>query len=246
VEEHLGDPMPLDVPLKDSFGNPVTLSDFVDGQHPVVLSLVYFRCPMLCSLILSGLTRTMKDLSLDLGKDYRAVTVSFDPADTPADALFKQKGYLGALGKPEASRDWAFLTGGQGAIDRITRAAGFSYTYDRLTGQFAHPAVVLILTPRGRISRYLYEVSFEPRQLKLGLVEAAAGTIGSTLDRVILTCFHYDPASRRYGPWLFGFLRIGGGLVFAALGLLVGLLIRSERRARAAPSPTLAAGGPRP
>ncbi len=229
VVEHLGERVPLDVHFVDQNGKSVELGDYLKQGKPVLLSLVYFRCPMLCSLILSGITKVMRDMDLHLGQDYGAVTVSFDPADNPATATTKQTNYLQALGKPGAAADWPYLTGSKDQIERLTQALGFQYTYDEQTQQFAHPAVVFILSPDGRISRYLYDFNFEPRQLKLALVEAAAGKAGSTVDRVLLQCYRYDPASRKYHFFVTRFMQTGGAIVLLSLAGLIGWLIYRYR-----------------
>jgi protein SCO1/2 len=228
VTEHLGAQLPLDLAFVDETGKATTLGEAMSTAKghgkPVILSLVYYKCPMLCSLLLSGVTKVMRDMDLKLGEDYEAVTVSFDPADTFAGAKTKQTNYLQSLGHPEATGAWKFLTGKPESIKKLTDDVGFKYYYDEQNQQFAHAAAIFILTPDGRISRYLYDVSFEPKQLKLALVEASAGTVGSTVDKVLLQCYKYDPASRKYHLYVFGFLRTGGLLVLIALSALIGYL----------------------
>jgi len=223
IEEHLGEKLPLDTSFVDQNGKPVKLADYFHGK-PVVLSLVYFRCPMLCSLILSGQAKVMRELGLTLGQDYEAVTVSFDPHDTPKDAEAKQHNYLQALGRPDATAHWSFLTGQPDAIQPLTQALGFKYYFDESIQQFAHPAAIFIITPEGKISRYLYQLSFEPKQLKLGLVEAGQGKAGTTLDRSLLTCYRYDTATKKYQFYVWGFIRGMASLAFVALAAFLGRL----------------------
>ncbi len=231
ITEHLGDRLPLDLEFNDEQGHRVKLGDSFKNGKPVVLSLVYFRCPMLCSLVLSGVTKVMHDLDLKLGQDFNAVTVSFDWRDTPAGAKTKQENYLQALNMPGAGEAWHFLTTpDKESIRKLTEAVGFKYFFDEQSGEFAHAAVVFIITPDGRISRYLYDFSFQPKQMKLALIEASAGTVGATIDRVLLQCYRYDPASRKYHFYVFGFLRAGGLLTLLCLAGLIGYLLKHDSR----------------
>jgi protein SCO1/2 len=234
VVEKLGDQVPLDLTFTDSSGQPLALSKILAGDKPVVMSLVYYNCPMLCGLVLTGMTRSMRESGLTLGKDFRALTVSFDPHDTPADSLSRQRGYLESLGHPDDRAQWPFLVGQPAAIKALTQSVGFNYSYDAPTKQFAHPAVLLVLTPQGKVSRYLYGVEYPSRDLRLALVEAGSGKVGTSVDRFLLTCYRYDAASRRYQPYVFGFIRIGGMLVFLSLAVLLGVLWRQERKRRTA------------
>jgi protein SCO1 len=228
VLERLGDRVPEDVRFVDSAGRPFQLADALHHGQPVILTLVYFRCPGLCSLVLSGLTRSLRGVDLKLGQGYQAVTVSIDPRETPRAAEEAKRGHLQALGVDPESPAWIYGTGTEAEIQRLARAVGFQYTYDEPTQQYAHPAVIFVLSPEGKISRYLYGIDFPPRDLTLALVEASRGRVGTTLDRVLLTCFRYDPASRRYEPYVLGFVRIGGSLAFLALATLLAVLWRQE------------------
>jgi protein SCO1/2 len=223
VVERLGEPVPGALEFRDARGNRLQLRDALAGGKPVVLTLVYFRCPMLCSLVLNGLWP---------GTDYRAITVSFDPGEGPERALRHQEALLRALGEGHPS-DWHFLTGAEPQLRALADSVGFKYRWDESNKQFAHPAAVFVLTPEGKLSRYLYGVEFKPRDLRLALVEAASGRVGTALDRVLLTCFRWDPASRRYA-FLFGALRAGAMLVFLALATLLFFLWRRELRGGAA------------
>ncbi len=234
VEERLGEAVPPDLAFTDASGAPVRLSRYLDGRRPVVLGLVYYQCPMLCSLVTAGVGRAMRQSGLELGRDFRAVTVSFDPSEKPALAAERQRGYLMALGRPDATADWAFLTGEEGPIRALARSVGFHYRYDQATRQWAHPAVVVVLSPDGRVSRYLYGIDFPARSLRLALVEAARGKVGTSLDRLLLTCYRYDPTGRRYVPYALGLVRLGGLVVLAGLGGLLATLWRREAARRRA------------
>jgi protein SCO1/2 len=231
VTEHLGRRLPLDLDFIDAAQRPVRLGSLFGDGKPVVLVLAYFECPMLCGLVLRGTAETLRVLDWRLGREYRAVTVSFDPRDGWQDAGRKQANALAAAGAPsDDGGSWPFLTDSAGSARALADALGFGYRWDGKTQQFAHPAVIFVLTPDGRISRYLYGVEYAPRQLKLALLEASAGRTGSFLDRVIMACYHWDPATRRYGVFVAGFLRVGAGLVLATLTALIVYLVRLERR----------------
>jgi protein SCO1 len=225
VVERLGEPIPAALRFYDAFRNDVALSEFLDGKKPVVVSLVYFNCPMLCSLVMKGLVKGLNETGLQLGKDYRGITVSFDPKDTPRVAAEAQRGYLAALRSRGGAhaQDWPFLTGGEANARALAEALGFKYRYDGPTAQFAHPAVVFVLTPEGRISRYLYGVEFPGRDLRLSLVEASGGRVGTSFDRVLLKCFRYDPGTGRYRLYAVNFVR--GGAFASFLALVVGLAV---------------------
>jgi protein SCO1/2 len=240
IVEQLGSPVPLDVPLVDASGHRVRLRDVVSGTRPIVLTLVYYRCPMLCNVVLGALVRGLRqlaDLGLALGDRYEAVTVSFDPRETSADAAERQHGFLQSLGYPERAGAWHFLTGAEPDLRALAGSVGFRYRFDPSTGQYAHAAAIFVLTPQGRVSRYLYGVEFPARQLQLSLVEASAGRAGTSFERVLLSCYRWDPARRRYGLYVMGFVRLGSVLCAA---LLFGLLGRywwreaAHRRARRA------------
>ena len=233
VIEHLGEKVPLDLPFFDGNGKQAHLSTFLRGDLPVVVNLAYHRCPMLCDLVTNGLLQAARNANLQLGKDYRALTISFDPNERGADMAEKERGYVQALGKPVNEGDWTFLRGNPSSIKPLTEALGFRYRYDAQTGQFAHPAVLFVLTPEGKVSRYLYGVQFSQRDFGLALAEAAKGKSGISLERLLLTCYQYDPASRKYGFFVSGFLRTGGIVVLAAVSIFLGRAWRRERRGSA-------------
>lgn len=233
VEEHLGDLAPLEAQFTDASGKPVRLRDVLPRTRPVLLTLVYYNCPLLCNLVINEQIRTMRELGLELGKDYEAVTVSIDPKDTPAQSYERRRKHLQSMGLPETA-PWHFLTGTEENIRQLADTVGFKYTYDTGTQQYVHPAVLMVLTPEGAISRYLYGTSFPAKDMKLALLEAAGGRVGTSFDRIVLTCFKYDTATRRYGFYIFGFLRIGALMVFGALATMLAYYWRRELKKGAA------------
>jgi protein SCO1/2 len=228
VEERLNESIPADLSFTDSTGKRVQLKELLTAEKPVLLTLVYYRCPMLCNLVLSGMARAMKDTGLALGEDYRVITVSIDPSETPQLAAEKKRGYLQAINRPGDDPNWAFLVGGEQEIKALAQSVGFRYTYDDSIKQYAHSAVSFVLTPEGKISRYLYGVDYPARDVRLSMVEASRGRVGTSFDRVMLTCYRYDPATRRYGPYVRGFIRLGGLAIFTALSMLLAVLWRRE------------------
>jgi protein SCO1/2 len=233
--------VPLDLEFRDEHDRAVRLSECVNGK-PAVLVLAYFRCPMLCTEVLNGLVRAMLDLPFDAGKEFSVITVSFDPREKPPLAAAKKKTYLERYGRPGAGEGWHFLTGAEASIRRLTRAVGFRYTYDPRNDQFAHASGILVLTPAGRVSRYSYDVRYSARDLRLGLVEASEGKIGSPVDKVLLYCFHYDPIEGKYGPVVMNFVRCGGVLTLVGIGTLLTVLLRQERRKARRKAESAAAG----
>ncbi|WP_434383355.1 SCO family protein [Melittangium boletus] len=233
VLEHLGELVALEARFTDSSGKPVALRDVLPRTRPVLLTLVYYNCPLLCNLVINEQIRTMRELGLKLGEDYEAVTVSIDPQDTPAQSLERRRKHLQSMGLPETA-PWHFLTGTEDNIQRLADSVGFKFAYDTTSKQYVHPAVVNVITPEGSISRYLYGTSFRPQDMKLALVEAAGGRVGTSFDRIVLTCFKYDTATRRYGFYIFGFLRIGALMIFGALASMLAYYWRRELKKGAA------------
>ncbi|HEX8826036.1 MAG TPA: SCO family protein [Archangium sp.] len=233
VEEHLGELVALEARFTDAFGKPVRLRDVLPRTKPVLLTLVYYNCPLLCNLVINEQIRNMRELGLELGKDYEAVTVSIDPKDTPAQSLERRRRHLQSMGQPETA-PWHFLTGTEEHIRQVADTVGFKYAYDADTKQYVHPAVVHVLTPEGSISRYLYGTSFRVQDMKMALVEAAGGRVGTSFDRIVLTCFKYDTATRRYGFYVFGFLRLGALMIFSALATMLAYYWRRELKKGAA------------
>ncbi len=229
-EQRLNEQVPLDLVFKDEGGRSVTLAEYFHGK-PVVLVLAYFRCPMLCTEVLNGMVRAMLDIPYDAGKEYEVLTVSFDARETPPLATAKKKTYVERYGRPGGAAGWHFLTGQEDAIKKLADAVGFHFTYDPRHDQFAHPSGIIVITPQGKVSRYLYGIDYSPRDLKLALMEASHNKIGSRLERAVLFfCFHYDPEDGRYGPIIMNFVRAGGVLTMLALGTFVFVMWRQERR----------------
>jgi protein SCO1/2 len=237
IDQRLNEQLPLDLPLKDEAGRDVRLGNYF-GRRPVILALVYYNCPMLCTQVLNGLVGALNVMSLDAGSDFEVVAVSFDARETASMAAAKKDAYLGRYKRPNASAGWHFLTGDAAAIARLTGAAGFRFRYDKERDQFAHASAIMVATPAGLLSRYFYGIEYAPRDLRLGIVEASAGRVGTPVDQVLLYCFHYDPASGKYGPVIVNIIRLGGLATLAILA--VSLVVMSRRRARA-----LAAGAAR-
>jgi protein SCO1/2 len=235
-DQNLGRTIPLDVVLRDETGKQVRLGDFV-STRPVILTLVYYRCPLLCGQELNGLARSLKPLALNPGTNFDLVTLSIDPSETPELAAAKKAAYLEKYGRPGAARGWHFLTGEASSIGQVARAAGFRYVYNPRTKLFAHAAGLVILTPRGQIARYLYGIDYSPKDLQFTLIEASAGRVGSPISRVLLFCYDYDAATGKYTLAILRLIRILGTATALALAAVVVTLIRRERRgALAAPA----------
>jgi protein SCO1 len=235
-DQNLGVQVPLDLAFRDETGRGVHLSQYFNGR-PVVLALVYYECPMLCTQALNGLVKALKVLALEPGRDYNVVTVSFNPRETPAQAAEKKDHYLQLLKRPGASDGWHFLTGDETAIRLLTDTVGFHYVYDEVTKQYAHPTGMVVLTPEGKTSKYVYGIDYGPRDLRLALVEASDHKVGTPVDRLLLYCYHYDPTTGRYGLVLMNVLRIAGALtVMCIVGFIVIMRRREKRMAGAAPA----------
>jgi protein SCO1/2 len=234
ITQRMNQQIPADLVFHDQTGKTVRLGDYF-GQKPMVLSLVYFNCPSLCTEVLNGELRALQGISLKLGKDYNAVSVSFDPHDGPLDAQEKTRVYNGLYGSRSVPGDWHFLTGDQASIQSLTQAVGFGYSYDAPSGQFAHATAIMILTPAGRVSRYFYGVQYPSREVRLGLVEASEGKIGSPTDAVLLYCFHYDPTTGKYGLIVSNVIRIAGVATVLLLAGFLFLMFRWEKYSLAVP-----------
>ena len=227
IDQRLDAQVPLDLAFRDEGGRAVHLRDFF-GKRPVLLALVYYDCPMLCTQVLNGLTSAVNVLSFDAGREFDVVTVSFDPREKPADASAKKTAYLSRYKHPGAEAGWHFLTGDAPSIDALTAALGFRYRYDAERGVFAHASALFVLTPAGRISRLFFGIEYAPRDLRLGLIEAAGNRIGTPVDQVLLFCFHYDPKSGKYGAVVMNIVRLGGAVTVAALAASIWFFARRE------------------
>jgi protein SCO1/2 len=232
VTEHLGQNLPLDLAFKDSTGRDVKLRDYFDGKHPVIITLNYSNCPMLCSLELSGLAKGMKELEWSAGKEFRVVTVSLDPTETKELGAKTRARYLGLYGRPGAESGWAFLRGSEDNVRTLAKAIGFSYNYDPEKKQYYHPAVIALGTPKGMIARYLYGIVFHPQTLRLALVESSQGKIGTTIDKILLYCCAYDAKEGNYSLVASKVMSLGGALTVIVLGSFLGSLWLYERRKR--------------
>jgi len=231
VDEHLGGQLPLDLRFRDENGAEVTLGSIFQGNRPIVLSLNYSDCPMLCTLVLNGLVDGLKEMAWVPGQQFEIVSVSIDPLETPQRARLTKQRYVRSYGRPETAAGWHFLTGNQENIKKLADAAGFRYKYVEKDKQYAHAAVIMICTPQGRMSRYLYGVQFPEQTLRLSLVEAGEGKVGSTLDKVLLFCFHYDAEAGRYGPVARNIMKLGAGMTCGVLVLaLLPFWLRRRRR----------------
>jgi protein SCO1/2 len=237
LEQRLHEDIPLDLAFVDETGKPVHLREYFGGK-PVILTLAYYDCPNLCTLVLNGLLKALRALSLTVGTHFNVLTVSINPADTPTLAAAKQAQYTRGYGRAkaanaDATHGWHFLTGEPEAIQRLTQAVGFRYTYDETQGEFVHATGMMVLTPQGQLSRYFYGVEYAPRDVQFGLMEAAAHKIGSPIDRLLLLCYHYDPQSGTYSLAIVRVLRVAGVVTVVALGTCMGVLLHRERRKRA-------------
>jgi len=230
VDQKLNQSVPLKLTFRDEHGKPVELTQYF-GQKPVILSLVYYNCPMLCTQVLNGLESSLKLIPMDIGKQFDVLTVSIDPTERPVLAEAKQALYTGLYGRPNAAQGWHFLTGDEQQIRQLANAVGFRYAYDPGSKQFAHASAIMVLTPEGKISRYFYGIQFPSRDLRLGLVEASAGKIGTPVDQVLLFCYHYDPSTGKYGLLISRLIQAAGAVTVLAIGGLILVLYRKERYA---------------
>jgi protein SCO1/2 len=225
IEQHLDEQVPPNLTFRDETGRAVRLGDYF-GKRPMILNLVYYQCPMLCGEVLSGLESALRVLKFDVGKEFDVLTVSFDPHETSEMASAKKAEYLKRYGRSGAAAGWHFLTGPQESIDALTTAAGFQYQYDARTGQFAHATALMVLTPEGKIAQYFYGVEYAPKDLRLALVQASENKIGTVVDQVLLYCYHYDPATGKYGAIISRVLQISAAATILVLSILIAVLFR--------------------
>ena len=228
IDQRIGGQVPLDLPFTDDSGREVRLGEYF-GKRPVILALVYYECPMLCTQVLNGLVTALGVMNFEPGREFEVVAVSFNPREGPGLASQKKANYLERYGRPNTAEGWHFLTGTEDSIAQLTKAVGFRYEYDTEVGQFAHGAAIEVLTPRGKIARYFYGIEYSARDLRLGLIEAAEERLGSAIDDVLLLCLHYDPSTGKYGATVLGMVRLGGiATVLAFLGFMA-VSLRRER-----------------
>jgi protein SCO1/2 len=225
IEQHVDEQVPPNLTFRDETGRAVRLGDYF-GKRPMILNLVYYQCPMLCGEVLSGLESALRVLKFDVGKEFDVLTVSFDPHETSEMASAKKAEYLKRYGRSGAAAGWHFLTGPQESIDALTTAAGFQYQYDARTGQFAHATALMVLTPEGKIAQYFYGVEYAPKDLRLALVQASENKIGTVVDQVLLYCYHYDPATGKYGAIISRVLQISAAATILVLSILIAVLFR--------------------
>ena len=229
IAQKLDTRIPLDLQFRDENGKVVRLEKYFNNGRPVLLNFVYFRCPMLCPMVLEGTTTALTHLKFDIGKEFDVITVSIDPRDKAADAARLKEKYIRHYGRLDSARGWHFLTAHDSAIKKLADTVGFQYAYDSRTDQFAHGAALLVLTPDGRTSRYFYGFEFKPRDLRLAIVEASEGKVGNVTDQLLLLCFHYDPVTGKYSRNAMMFARAGGVATLIALGGFIGVMFRKER-----------------
>jgi protein SCO1/2 len=235
-DQRLDQTVPGDITLRDEAGREVRLRDYY-GRRPLVIALVYYECPMLCTMTLNGLVSAMNAIPFDAGREYDVVTVSFEPRETPELAAAKKAAYLKRYARPGGEAGWHFLTGEPADLARLTSALGFRYAWDEERRQYAHPSGVVVLTPDGRIARYLFGIEYAPKDLRFALVEASEGRVGGLVDQAVLYCYQYDPMTGRYGAAIMRILRVAALLTLGALGTFIFVMWRRERAARRDPAP---------
>ena len=229
IDQKMGARIPLDLKFADELGRPVTIGRYLG--KPIILALVYYTCPSLCNTVLRGLARSLQGMSLIAGRDFEVVAVSFDPRENYSAAGTKKESVLREFGDTNSDSGWHFLTGSEGASKQLASSVGFRYAYDAGTNQYVHPGCIMILTPEGRVTRYFYGITYQPRDIKLGLVEATDGRIGTPMDQVLLYCFHYDPANGKYGLVIMNVLRAGALATLGALAAFLWITLRQDRYA---------------
>jgi protein SCO1/2 len=230
IDQRLNEQVPLNLQFRNETGKTVALGDYF-GKKPVILSLVYFDCPMLCTMAENGLLHSLQEVKFSVGNQFDVLTVSFDPHDSPELAAAKKAVYVGLYGRKGAERGWHFLTGDEASIEQLTRAVGFRYRYDAAAKQYVHATGIMVLTPRGKIARYFYGIYYPSRDLRLGLVEASANKIGSPVDEVLLFCCRYDPATGKYGVMISRIIQVSGLMTVLSIAGLILALSRNRQPA---------------
>lgn len=232
IDQKLGEQLPLDTELKDEDGKTVKLGAYFNTGRPVILAFVYYECPMLCNQVLNGLTGSLKGMSFDAGKEFDVVAISFDARENDKVdlAMNKKASYMERYGRPGTENGWHFLTGTEEAIEKVTSAAGFSYKWDEKSSQFAHAAGVMIVTPDGRLSRYFYGIDYSPKDIKFGIIDSAESKVGSASEKLLLYCYHYDPATGKYGFAILRVMRLGGIATVIGLGAMIFVFWRKNKK----------------
>lgn len=232
IEQKLGEQLPLETEFRDENGEIVKLGKYFGSGRPVVVAFVYYECPMLCNQVLNGLTGSLKGINFDAGKEFDVVAISFDARefDKPDLAKNKKAGYMERYGRPGTEKGWHFLTGTEGSIRSVTSAAGFGFEWDEKSDQFAHAAAIMVTTPEGKLSRYLYGIDYSPKDLKFGIMESAESKVGSPADQLMLYCFHYDPSTGKYGLAVLNIVRVGGIATLMGLGAMGLVFWRRNKR----------------
>lgn len=231
IDQKLGNQIPLDAKFRDETGKEVTLADYA-GDKPIILSLVYYGCPLLCTQVLNGLTRSLRALTMSPGDDFKVVTLSFDPRETPQLAMEKKANYLKEYRHPKAEENWHWLTGSEDQIKAVTDAVGFRYVWDEKFQQYAHGSAVFLISPDGKVSRYFYGIEYSPKDMRLGLSEASEGRVGSLADQVLLFCFHYDPSVGKYTLTVLRLIQVGGVITLSLVLSFLFVMFRREFKAR--------------
>lgn len=232
IEQRLNQQVPLDLEFRDEMGHPVRLGEYFHAGKPVVLSLVYFRCRLLCNQVLSSLAGALRYVKFDAGKQFEVLTVSFDPAETPAMAEAAKKQYLPIYGHAGGENGWHFLTGNEASIRALSEAVGFHYYHDPGSNQFAHATGIMLLTPQGRISQYYYGAKYFPSDLRLGLIQSSRNRIGTIADQIVLYCYHYDPRIGRYGAMVTRLIQVSGAATLLIFGSILLFLFYSDPNRR--------------
>lgn len=236
-DQHLGDQLPMGATFRDEMGREVKLGDFF-GEKPVILTFVYYDCPMLCTLILNGLAKALAVLTFDPGREYEVVAISINPNETPLQAADAESKTVKRFGRAETAPGWHFLVGDQQQIERVAKVAGYGYQYIPETGEYAHASGIVVATPAGRIAQYYFGIEYSPKDIRLSLVEASQQKIGGVIDQVLLYCYRYDPTQGKYTAAVMRLLRVAGGLFVAGLALILWLAFRRDRRAARAETPS--------
>ena len=232
IDQHLNQQLPLDLKFRDENGGEATLGQYF-GSKPIILTMVYYTCPMLCGEVQSGLVSALGILRFDAGREFDVISVSINPSETPADAMAKKKQFLSRYHRAGAEHGWHFLTGDKANIDALAKAVGYRYSYDAKSGQYSHGTAIVVVTPEGKLAQYFYGIEYAPKDLRLALVEASRNKIGNVVDTVMLYCFHYDPASGRYSAQILNVVRLAGLLTVFCMGGFLLVAFRRETRGRA-------------